>query len=96
MNLAANNPGLPEPNHSKFHCPSRNGDLQKAISTNKILLQKKQKRTRKLLSLDTTYVVGLGVGFSLSRLVILSFTSICCKSVVFPVTNASKPPESLN
>lgn len=26
-NLAANNPGLPAPNHSKFHLPSRNGDL---------------------------------------------------------------------
>lgn len=27
INLAANNPGLPDPNHSKFHLPSRKGDL---------------------------------------------------------------------
>lgn len=28
-NLAANNPGLPEPHHSKFHRPSKKGDLDK-------------------------------------------------------------------
>lgn len=44
----------------------------------------------------STYVVGLGVGLSRSRPIILSFTSICCISVILPLINASKPPESLN
>jgi len=43
INLAANNPGLPAPNHSKFHLPSKNGDLSSSI-TSRILKKKWQKQ----------------------------------------------------
>lgn len=93
-NLAADNPGLPDPIQSKFHRPSINGDLDSLKHQWTSYRYAKQKLSCFIRL--STYVVGRGVGLRRSRPVILSFTSIRCISVVFPVTKASNPPASLN